>query len=349
MPYTFRVCLVGLVALLASTATARAETVTGQMKIYLLNIGQGDAILIICPHGTHRLLIDSGAGNYPGSQTAFKSAMQELLPGTKPTIDVAIASHPHKDHVAGFEWVLQNFHVKKFADNGKPYTSEFKSVSDLATKLKNSGQLQYIRGTKFPSPSIADFCPASNVSAELLIPKGFGKASNVNNNSVGVVVRYNDVKLVFTGDAEKQEEKLLVDDPTIVPRLKGAAFYKAGHHGAETSSTPALLDAIDAPAQWADKTVGISAGCKGVSVNKGYRHPRAVTLNVLLSRITADATKEVRTIPAGQTEKDKWTTVQIHKRLYVTADDDSVLFVSDGSTIERAPLHLANPIGACPQ
>jgi beta-lactamase superfamily II metal-dependent hydrolase len=335
--------------LLASVATARAETVTGRLEIYLLNIGQGDAILIVCPHGTHRLLIDSGAGNYPGSQDAFQAAMRELVPGTKPTINVAIASHPHKDHVAGFEWVLENFRVKKFVDNGKPYTSTFKVVSTLAAKLARQGQLQYLRGTSFPPPSIVDFCPASNVGAQLLIPKGFGKASNVNDNSIGVVVRYDTVKLVFTGDAQKQEEKLLASDPTIVARIKGAAFYKVGHHGAETSSTPALLDAIDPPAQWAGKTVGISAGCKGVSVNKGYRHPRAVTLNVLLSRITDDAGREVRTIPAGRTERDKWTTVQIHKRLYVTADDDSVLFVSDGATVDRAPLHLAHGMAACGQ
>jgi beta-lactamase superfamily II metal-dependent hydrolase len=43
------------------TGTAVAATTTGDLKVYVLNVGQGDAILIVCPHGTHRMLIDSGA------------------------------------------------------------------------------------------------------------------------------------------------------------------------------------------------------------------------------------------------------------------------------------------------
>lgn len=317
---------------------ARAATVQGDMKIYVLNVGQGDAILIVCPHATHRMLIDAGARGYPNSQKAFQQQLRQLVPGQQPPLQVVIASHPHDDHIAGLHWVLQTFKVGKFVDNGKSYTKTFKKIRTLANQQKKAGTLQYIPAGKSLS-SIADFCPATNLHAELLVPKGFGKAKNVNNNSVVVRVKYDKLSFLFTGDAEKEEEAQLLADPLIKPRLGGAAFYKVGHHGAETSSTHDFLSQMRP--QWA----AISSGRKNIGKNKGYRHPRALTLGALLAVITADADKEIRTVDAGESAKGEWTTVKIHKRIYLTAKDDSILFLSDGQTVRQQPAGLANPIG----
>jgi hypothetical protein len=62
---------------------ALAERVSGPLKIYVLNVGQGDAILIVCPRGTHRMLIDAGARAYPKSLQAFKDQLTTLMGSTR--------------------------------------------------------------------------------------------------------------------------------------------------------------------------------------------------------------------------------------------------------------------------
>lgn len=319
------------------------EPVAGDLKIFVLNVGQGDAILLVCPHGRHRLLIDSGARGYPGSQESFQDQMTRLVPGVKPRIDVVVATHPHDDHVAGLHWILTNFRVKKFVDNGKPYTSTFEKVRTLAQTQVNAGTLLYFAADKRPAPSVIDFCPASNIKAELLIPDGFGSSKNVNNNSVVVLVKHNDLKFVFTGDAEKAEERQLVDDARINPRLSGATFYKVGHHGAETSSTPALLDLMKPQA------AAISAGCKDVARNKGHRHPRALIVEDLLRRLSANPARAPLALEAGDTAKGKWKTVPIDKEgIYITGLEDTILLLSSGSSLRRAPTGFDSRMGRCP-
>lgn len=322
-------------------AVAGGATVQGDLRIFILNIGQGDAILVTCPHGTHRLLIDSGASNYTNSQAAFKALLPALL-GTDDKIAVVVASHPHADHVAGLHWVLSTFKVKKFIDNGKPYTKSFKKIRTLANDLSEQGKIDYFRADKFPPPSVADFCPASNLKAELLVPNGFGAAGNMNDNSVVVLVRYNGLKFLFTGDAQKEEEDLLLDNPEVAERLRGAVFYKAGHHGAETSSTDRLV------AELGLQSVAVSSGCKGVSPNTGYRHPRAVVLNRLLAKMSAGPDRSpAPTTNAGLTPAGKWTTVALQEQIYVTGVDDTIQIVSDGAMVKRVPAAFSSPLAPC--
>src|SRR2546422_193412 len=107
-----------VLTLVVSAGAARAATVSGDLKIFVLNIGQGDAILIVCPHGTHRMLIDTGARGYPGSQDAFTKQMQALVPGHQ--LEVVVSSHPHDDHVGGLPFILTNYRVNTFIDSGRP-------------------------------------------------------------------------------------------------------------------------------------------------------------------------------------------------------------------------------------
>ena len=327
--------------LFLSAGAAHAETVSGDLKIFVLNIGQGDAILIVCPHGTHRMLIDTGARGYPGSQDAFMKQMQALVPGAHPTLDVVVSTHPHDDHVGGLTFILTNYRVNTFIDSGRPYTSSFANVPTLVKQQADAGTLKHFQGIDFPPALVADFCPATNLTAELLVPVGYGTSSNPNNNSVVVLITYGTQKFIFTGDAEKSEEGLLLNDPKTASRLSNISFYKVGHHGAETSSTPGLLSAMT------PQSAGLSAGCKDVSRNKGYRHPRALTLDALDAIVPGNGTDE-RTLDSGKTEKDTWTRTTIHKGVYATPVDDTFVIVADGTTIKEQKQQVTGAMGVCP-
>lgn len=319
--------------------TASAATVNGDLKIFVLNIGQGDAILIVCPHGTHQLLIDAGARGYPGSQPAFQAQLKALM-GTDRTLEVVVSSHPHEDHVGGLEWVLSTFRVKKLVDSGFPYTSMFAGVTRIINTQVQAGTLQRFKARDFPPSHIVDFCTATNVTAELLIPNGYGPARNLNNVSVVVLVTYKAQKFLFTGDAEKEEEKMLLDDPATAARLRNITFYKVGHHGAETSSTAPLLAAIR------PSMVAMSSGCKNVAKNKGYRHPRAATIGAL-DAIVPGGGQDERALQAGKPAKGEWTSTQIHRGVYATSADGTFVIVADGTSIEKRTQAVPGAPSAC--
>jgi competence protein ComEC len=314
-----------------------AAPVSGDLKVYVLNVGQGDAILLVCPQGTHRMLIDFGP---PAGREALKKQLLALIPGPMPTIDVLVVTHPHKDHVAGLEWVLTNFKVKKLIDSGHNLTTSFAAATKLINKQKKAKSLKHFRAKSFPPPSVADFCTGTNLKAELLTPTGYGKASNANNNSVNVLVTYNSQKLLFTGDAERAAEKLLLEDPKTHAKLGNVSFYKIGHHGAATSTTPDFLSVI------APSMAGVSSGCKNEHPNTGYRHPRAATLEALSQVINGQG--DVRKLQAGLTAKDQWEEVEIARGLYATSLDGAFVIVTNGSSMRKESVNVAGAAPNCP-
>jgi beta-lactamase superfamily II metal-dependent hydrolase len=315
-----------------------AAPVSGDLKVYVLNVGQGDAILIVCPQGNHRMLIDFGP---PAGLEALKKQLRALIPGPTPTIDVVVVTHAHEDHVAGLEWVLTNFRVKTLIDSGYDVTTTYAAATKLIKAQVKAKTLKRFRAKSFPPANVADFCKAgTNLKAELLSPKGYGKASKTNNNSVNVLVTYNSQKLLFTGDAERAEEKLLLADPLTRAKLGNVTFYKIGHHGAETSTTTDFL-AVIAPAM-----AGVSSGCKDEPKNKGYRHPRAVTLAALGQVINGQT--DVRKLQAGLTAKDKWEKVDIARGIYATPVDGAFVIVANGSSIRKESVNVPGAAKNCP-
>jgi competence protein ComEC len=337
--YMPRLQLAARAAVIVLLLCARVDgaPVSGDLKVYVLNVGQGDAILIVCPQGTHRMLIDFGP---PAGREALKKQLRALIPGPTPTIDVLVVTHPHKDHVAGLEWVLTNFKVKKLIDSGYPLTTSFAAATKLINKQKKAKTLLQFKAKSFPPANVADFCTGTNLRAELLIPAGYGKATKTNNNSVSLLVTYNSEKLLFTGDAERAEEKLLLADPKTRARLDHVTFYKVGHHGAETSTTPDFLAVI------APEMAGVSSGCKDEHPNTGYRHPRAVTLAALGQVINGSG--DVRTLQAGLTAKDKWEEVEIARGLYATSVDGAFVIVTNGSSIRKESVNVPGAAQTCP-
>jgi len=296
------------------------------------------------------MLIDAGDKGKV-SQDPFKHQLQQLVPGASPnrtaTIDVLVASHPHEDHVAGIKWVLENYRVKKFFDNGKPYTPTYADIVTLVTAQSNlvSKKVKYFRiaNDSVAVLTKADFCPRTDVNSWILVPKGFGHAPNKNNNSVIVLVKFGETKLLFTGDAEKELEKQLLETEATKAKLSGARFYKVGHHGAEKSSTAPLLAELQL------QGAGASSGCKKEGKNKGHRHPRDSVLRRLTGALPASPAGAMRTVHSGQAATDKWTITRIPPTLAVTPLDGPVLFVSDGTQVRHADAQIDPGRAACPQ
>jgi competence protein ComEC len=106
------------------------------LKVEAIDVGQADAIVVTCPDGDDHLLIDSGDTRYSGSSQSFRDRMEALFSEGKRHLGVVVASHPHQDHIGSMTWVLQNFWVKRYVDNGQKFdTACFGRLDALRRKL----------------------------------------------------------------------------------------------------------------------------------------------------------------------------------------------------------------------
>ncbi len=220
------------------------------LRVDVLNIGQGDAVLITTPE-QHHILVDGG----PDQSVLME--LGEALPPAFRELDLLVLTHPHLDHVAGLVPVLQRFEVGAILLGGAHYEGE---AYDYFL-----GQVQSFDGPVYFAQADTDFRLGS-VSLDVLYPfkSELGEHfEEVNNSSVVLKVEGEEGSVLLTGDAEKEVEAALVEAGVDLE----ADVLKAGHHGSDSSSTEEFLKAVDA--EW----LLISCG-----VDNSYGHPHLVTL-----------------------------------------------------------------------
>jgi len=270
MKKILQLLLVALSALLLLTGCGKGNgnnegaKAQSALTIKMLDVGQGDAILVRTASQT--ILFD----------TSDKDEEKKLIAALKKenvtVIDKLISTHPHRDHMGGVQWVLNNIEVKEVYDNGQIGTQKF-----YLNYLKKVKELKNSKGLKHHSlraGEVLDF--GDGVKFEVLSPteemvKDGGKDKdgklNLNLNSVEGRLVANGFTMLFTGDGEKESEESILTRYPDRSQLQ-ADILKSPHHGSRTSSTKKFLQAVQ------PKLALISCG-----VNNSYKHPRIETLN----------------------------------------------------------------------
>jgi competence protein ComEC len=309
----------------STPAESRGTSKAPVLEIHVINVGQGDAILIRCPEGLHELLIDSGELNqrYAQAGTLFKTYLSAIQAASNP-IEVVVASHPHSDHIGNMPWVVDTYSIGLYVDDGLPSaTATYRTLEEKLTAKAVARR----RLNDEAAPDI-DFCPLADVRARILRPAGMDYAEDdPNDSSVVLRVDYKATSFLFVGDAEAGEEKLLMDDPAT-RALLDCDLLKAGHHASETSSRQAFLDAVT------PKIVAVSCGKKDAGTNRGFKHPRLRTLKNLLPMAESREGPALE-IDAYDSEKLEWTKVKLNTAVYVTSAQGDLVFESDGTTVHK--------------
>lgn len=198
-----------------SEAVSEADVAT--TRLVFLNVGQGDAAVIISPEG-RSALIDAG----PSGQ----NIVGQLRRHGVDTVDVAIATHPHADHIGGFAEVFAALPVRYYMDNGVPHTT--RTYLDLLQVIEAS-RVTYLEAAQRT-------LNLGSVRLRVLAPPK--EAGSLNNGSIGVIVEFGRFRSLLTGDSETEELNhfmhLGVPDVDVL---------KAAHHGARDGVTPAWLTA----------------------------------------------------------------------------------------------------------
>lgn len=253
-----------------TAANSKAEA-KGQLTISMLDIGQGDAVLI--QTGAKNILIDTGDDKYYEDGKKGKENTQLLTELQKLNIDhidTLVMTHAHADHIGKADKVIAQYGVKELVYNGIPSTSKYfinalkaaKANGTQQVKVKAGDVLDFGNGVSFeivsPSQSLIDEDTAA-IKAK--------KKVDVNNESVVGRLTFGNFAMLFTGDAEGPVEKDMA--ASYGKKLK-CQVLKAGHHGSKTSSTAEFLKLVQ------PESVVMSLG-----VNNQYGHPHEALLNRL--------------------------------------------------------------------
>lgn len=248
-----------LVALVSARLSALAST--DSMRVTILDVGQGDAIVLELP-GRRAMLIDGGGLFDDRFDIGERVVVPFLLSRWISRLDLVVLSHPHPDHLNGLRAVLRRLSVSQVWDGGQRAASP--SYLWLEEVLRHRRVPHKILAAGYRT---AEFDPVTidvlHPPKPLLRGSPRGRSSDVNSNSLVLAVRYRDVRILLPGDIEDEAERLLLDQAADL----AAQVLKVPHHGSRTSSSPAFL------ARVRPRVAVVSAGYRN-----RFRHPHQETL-----------------------------------------------------------------------
>jgi competence protein ComEC len=206
------------------------NTPDDKLHVSILDVGQGDAILIQTP-SHQNILIDGGP-----SPRAIDLELSKKLPFWDRIIDLVILTEPQADHMAGLTEVLRNYKVQQVFEPGMAYDSttyqqwlSLVQAEEVGYEIAHAGQqIELGDGIMIyvlhpPSPLLQ------------------GTSDDIDNNGLALRLSWNRVSFLFTSDIGKEAEWYLIAQRANLR----STVLKVAHHGSLTSTSEQFLAAVN--------------------------------------------------------------------------------------------------------
>ncbi len=275
----------------STTGTPTVASANGSLSVHFINVDQGSSTLVVGPNN-ETILIDSGDWQDDGEYV-----LEYLRDNDMERIDHLVTTHADADHIGGHAAVIDYFETE--ADGvGAVYDPGITSSSQTYERYLDAIEEHDV--TLYQTRA-GDGISFEGASVDVLAPPdGYVANGDRNENSIVLRVAHGGSSFLLPGDAGPEGEEYLVDE---YESALNVSVLQAGHHGSDTSSSAALLDAAT------PRLAVISS-----AYDSQYGHPDEAVLDRLTSR-------SIQT--------------------YWTATHGDVVLTSNGSAIEVATQQAA--------
>jgi competence protein ComEC len=253
-----RAVAMGIAGSLIALTLAVVHRPDGSTRITVLDVGQGDAILVEGGRGG-RLLVDGGP-----DPDRLLIELDRRLPPWDRRIDAVILTHPHEDHVAGLALLLTRYRIGRVFEPGMRGPGP--GYGAWAAFLGAPGappRARLVTGDRLDVDDLAFRVLWPDPGRVPDEPSDGGRA--INDVSIVLLGEVDGRRILLTGDVEDDV------DPVLTARgLPPVDLLKVAHHGSGTASTVAFLGVVK------PSVAVVSAGA-----DNPYGHPARTTLEHL--------------------------------------------------------------------
>lgn len=212
-----------------------------QLKVIMLDVGQGDSILLAS--GGQYMLIDAGENDQGDT------VVEDLKQLGVEKLAAVVGTHPHSDHIGGMDTVIKEFPVGTVYLS--PKTSNTETYEDVLDAMD-------AKGLKATAPKPGDKLQLGDATLTFLWPPEDFDSNNENDCSLVLLAEAGGKRVLLCGDIEKKAEKGILDLGEDI----SCDILKVAHHGSDTSSTKDFLKS--ATPRYAFISVGY---------DNSYKHP----------------------------------------------------------------------------
>ena len=246
------------------------------LVVTVLDVGQGDSILIETPGGLN-YLVDGGGYLFERSNRVSDQVLYPALYSKNiRELDAIFLTHNHVDHSQGVEeLIFDGYPVKNLFMSAQTNNDQLLNQQLVPVSLLKKGSV--IEGSD--GVTITVYNPEGRIIAK--------EDDEQNNASLVMTISYHNINLLLCGDIEAEVESQLVEELQAFSSEKDFQIIKIPHHGSKTSSTREFIQAID------PETAVISVGA-----NNSFNHPS----DEVMERLDEEAITALRTDQKGAVE-----------------------------------------------
>ena len=267
---------IALLSLLLALYALPAKPPQG-LEITALDVGQGDGFVL-----RHQDVVMTVDGGSTSNKSLGKNVLLPYLESQGiDYIDLALITHCDADHYSGILYLLEEEEHIRIGELLLPRVAEHDTRYDALREAAEA------RGTQLRYVGSGDMLRFGDVELRAYYPVGVEPIQEANAHSIGMLLRYQDFQMLFTGDMDETCEAVLLGELARTGERANASIdvLKVGHHGSHTSTSEALLEALQ------PETALLSYG-----VGNDYGHPHAETLE----RLTRYGVRMLKTGELGE-------------------------------------------------